>query len=127
MTSETKQFLVFHAPVIDSFLFSADDFPACSDISEWNLVASVQAKNLDGVYSKTQHISSDWTKNSGVKNNAPEIDKRSTSVGDVIYDCNAGTFNVVASFGFFEAQFNLESRAFARDVAKLGLPESEIA
>jgi len=62
-----------------------------------NLVAKVDAINLDDAYRATNHIRESWWRN-------PEMiwwrPSRSTSVGDVIYNMYTESYHKVDSFGF---------------------------
>lgn len=66
---------VWHAK-LPTFGLTQQSFPA-----DYQLVATVEAKNLDDVFEKTNHIDREWWLNEGV---TAHMQTRSTSVGDVI-------------------------------------------
>ena len=91
---------IYHRqPLYPGLAFSHQE-PLPADTLDWpasyQIVAHVEAKNMEEAYIKTQHLERAWHHNRGVK--AIQM-SRSTSVGDVIQD-EQGEFWVVAATGF---------------------------
>ncbi len=91
---------VFHRQPLYSGLVIDDPEPLPAAKLDWPAsyqeVAHVEARSLEEVYFKTQHLETVWWHNRGVK--ALQM-SRSTSVGDVIIDEQSDLW-VVAVNGF---------------------------
>lgn len=61
-------------------------------------VAVVIANDLEDLFTKTNHIHSNWTANDGVDFAVDDV--RSTSVGDIVIDYDTGEAFICASFGW---------------------------
>jgi len=66
---------------------------------EYHAVAVVKFNNMEDVFRFTNHIEDDWTKNPAVTA-IPCKGYRSTSVGDLIENCETGEIFIVAGCGF---------------------------
>ena len=95
MENTTSHFAVFH--VMPEF--SREGRAALLPPTKFNLVATVDAKELGHVVPLTNHVDSPWTENAGVELHVPANVCRSTSVGDVIAD-EAGDYYRVEGMGF---------------------------
>ncbi|MGD2158512.1 MAG: hypothetical protein PVG14_00255 [Anaerolineales bacterium] len=93
---------VFHYQPLYPGLVLADQGPIPAAKLDWPVsykeVAHVEAKSLEEVYFKTQHLETVWWHNPGVK---ALYMSRSTSMGDVIQD-EVGDLWAVALIGFAE-------------------------
>lgn len=80
------KYVVWHAKdeVMVRGLASEPSFPA-----DYDRVAVVECKDVDDVFRATNHIDSDWTKNSEVVT-LVGVRHRSTSVGDVVEEFKPG-------------------------------------
>jgi hypothetical protein len=75
-------FKVYHS---DPPAFMGNDASALADFPRGFIhVANVEARNLDELFQKTNHIDSNWTLNPGVELARGVVKARSTSVGDVV-------------------------------------------
>jgi len=64
---------------------------------DYEVVAAVEADNIEHVFEKTNHIDRDWTENEGVIPTKTRV--RSTSCGDVVVD-GSGNRLICASMGW---------------------------
>jgi hypothetical protein len=80
-----KTYSVYHAKKPNFGFGEKLSFP-----QDFELVADVQAKDLEEVFRLTNHIESDWRENKEVIP-APSA-KRSTSVGDVVKEFGGDTY-----------------------------------
>ena len=83
---------------VDALAGTATPTDALKFPEDYEVVAAVEADDIDDVFRKTNHIEEDWTTNEGVIPTKPN-GCRSTSVGDVIVDA-AGNRKICASVGW---------------------------
>jgi hypothetical protein len=89
---------IYHRQPLYPGLVFSDQEPLSADTLDWpasyQIVAHVEAENMEEVYIKTQHLETAWWHNRGIK----AIQRsRSTSVGDVIQDEQDDLWTVAAT------------------------------
>lgn len=76
--------------------FFADKLP----LEQYTCVAEMEAGDMEQVYAQSQNIDSSWLNNVGVKPTEGLTECRSTSVGDIIEDCENKEFYMVMMMDF---------------------------
>ena len=79
---------------------SCDPIPAPKFPQDYKHVANVEAEGVDKVFELTNHITSNWEDNRGVM--VIQRGNRSTSVGDIVVDTDAGVKHLCESAGWTE-------------------------
>jgi hypothetical protein len=68
---------------------------------EYNIIADLKVRDLNGAFHASNNINSSWLENEEVTSKSDDLEgARSTSVGDILSDPDTGKYYIVAPFGF---------------------------